>query len=305
MLKGLPLIISLLVLISSCKKESMQDPASPPAVPLSADSNYLSKVLYINKSGSSFDSVIKSYLFDNLKRVTSESELYTDGGVNKDSFAYVYSGTQVLPYKTVYYSSGQYQRDTIVSFLYYNSLGQLIRDSSMSFRHYIGSTDYSIQKSISAYTYTGNKIYSSLSAVILAGYGQPYFQKDTLTLDGNKNVIEKRSFNYSFVGGLNTSRYVRVFTYDNKPSHYSQLNINNIYPTDLYDADPLYYQLGTKNNRLSINETEYQNGILVGTYNDDFIGKYTYKANGFPSSIFYPYPPSGDYDKFVFIYRSF
>ena len=51
-------------------------------------------------------------------------------------------------------------------------------------------------------------------------------------------------------------------------------------------------------------ETTYQNGVLSFIDILDYTNKYTFKANGFPSSALMTYPPSTDYRKLVFIYKT-
>jgi hypothetical protein len=310
----IPLITTSIFTLTACKKDTITEPAPTPNATLSADSNYLSKRILIDKYGSSIDSTITTFNYDNSKRISTVIESYRSNGVtllDRDSIIYFYNGSDTLPIKRYEYAEtfGNYStKDTVFSFLIYNNLNQLIKDSSISFSKTTSPSNYSIRKTIANYSYGTNKIYGFTASTIiydLSNSYQPYTQRDTVTLDGNKNIIESRQ--KSLVGNTFPSleNKIYTFTYDNKPSPYLNQNINNIFP-NIPDGstDYIYNQDGSKNNRLKSREVSITSGG-TGIYDGDFTGKYTYKLNGYPSSIFIPdLSVPTNYSKFVFIYKT-
>jgi hypothetical protein len=303
----IPLIAIFIFSLAACKKDTITEPDPTPNATLSADSNYLSKILFIDKNGTFLDTVISAYTYDNLKRVTSVRDYYSNANTDQNLTNYFYNGLDSLPYKRVFIRfdlNGGIQRDTILSYLTYNSNGFLLKDSLLEYRHISLNNQpvFNIRKGISSYSYNTNKIYiNSISTTLYDIYGSLYSQakKDTLTLNANKDVIGIKS---KTIYPQNTSELNGIYTYENKPSYCSALNINNIFPINL--GDVIYNQTGAKNTRLKSMETTYQNGVLSFIDILDYTNKYTFKANGFPSSALMTYPPSTDYRKLVFIYKT-
>ena len=298
--------------LTACQKDIIPETPPMPTATLSADSNYLSKSILIDISGSSIDSFITSYNYDNLKRVSNVVDITksnTATNSEKDSIIYFYNGSDTTPIKKYDYYEyfGNYSaKDTSMSFFNYNSLNQLIKDSTIEFKK--TPSNYTILKRVSNYTYVLNKIYGVTVSTILystINSFQPYIQRDTATLDANKNIINSRQQTIVGTTSPTIENKIYTFTYDNKPSPYLNQNINYIFPNiPEGSTDYIYDQIGSKNNRLTSNEVSITSGG-TGSYFGDFTGKYIYKSNGYPSSIFIPDPSfPTDFSKFIFIYKT-
>ncbi len=211
----------------------------------------------------------------------------------------------MLPYKmTEYMEIGgpTNYRDTIFDFLTYSTNGLLIRDSLLSFSNY--GQGYEMSKTISTYTYTGNKIYGySVFNLLVTFPGNSLYsstKKDTLTLDANANVIARN--NYNDHGGVipDSESNIGTYTYDNNPSPMLNLNINKV----LVGVGDIFVPDGSKNNITSLNEKNYYNGVLLGSTSENYLNAYTFKVNGYPSTVFMPYLPGTDYSKIVYLYKT-
>jgi hypothetical protein len=306
----IPLIAIFIFSLTACKKDTITEPDPTPTATLSADSNYLSKILYIEKSGNAIDTFIRAFNFDNQKRVITIQDYSLNPTVYEELTNFSYNSNDSLPFKRINISIAlNGKRDTSISFLFYNLNGILIKDSAIDYNHisFNSQTVYSIMKGVKNYTYSANKVFgNSVFSIIydLNGTQNPSTEKDTLTLDANKDVIGRKS--KTVYSGTSTSilEFNGSYTYDTKPSHCRALNINNIFPIVYQGADVIYNQQGAKSTRLKSTETFFQNGNSSGTNIFDFTNKYPYKANEFPASALMPYPPSTDYSKLVFIYTT-
>ena len=306
----IPLIAIFIFSLTACKKDTITDPGPTPNATLSSDSNYLSKILFIEKNGNTIDTFIRSFNFDNQKRVITVQDYSLNPTVYEELTNFSYNSNDSLPFKRINISIAlNGKRDTSISFLFYNLNGILIKDSAIAYNHisFNSQTVYTILKGIKNYTYSPNKVFgNSVFSIIydLSGTQNPSTEKDTLTLDVNKDVISRKSKTVYSGNSTSILEFNGIYTYDTKPSHCRALNINNIFPIVYEGADVIYNQQGAKNTRLKSTETFYQNGNSSGTNIFDYTNKYSYKANGFPASVLMPYPPSTDYSKLVFIYTT-
>jgi hypothetical protein len=281
--------------LTACKKDTISDPVPTPNATLSTDSNYISKFYSIEKYGNMIDTALTSYTYDNLKRVSKIIFISKSNGIvdNKDSTIYTYFGNDTLPIKMNYFfqnNSFFAEKDTSTSFLSYNNSNQIIKDSTIYSSKTLTNGNYIVRKNISNYSYSLNKNYRQFSSTIIvqsqSGIGQPEIQTDTATIDANKNVTNVRSKNISgnIFPNINITTRITTFTYDNKPSPFSLQNVSNIFPYFPIGQNILYPLPGSKNNRLKGQDT-FIDSSGSSTYDDDFTGKYTYKANGYPFLI--------------------
>lgn len=294
-------IFSVLLIAISCKKNAEIEPTTNPPITLSPDSNYLSKMYIIDKNGPAIDTGIVTFLFDNLKRVKKKLDVsLNSSSYYIDSTIYTYLGNSMLPNLITTYSEDSGNKDTTFKNLLYSNTGTLLRDSTIGYYHY--GTLYSITKEISNYTQNGNKIYGiSVFNLIYnsTGVTSNYTRRDTLTLDANTNLI---GFNNLTIYGLvppQINRQSNTYTYGNNPSPFVNLNISkaNMLPGDIYTEN------ASRNNILSIQEKYYNNGTLQNTFIENYNGKYSFKLNGYPSSILLPDPSiPGDYLKVLYFY---
>lgn len=305
---SLLLAVLFILMLSSCQKEISEGNGILPGTTTNptntalGDSNYLSRITYVQFQSGVSDTGITRFSFDNLKRVKGSSLNEQD---YSDTTTYFYNGTEALPFKmimTSYDISGE--RDTTIKYFYYNSASLLIRDSTMDMYRPAPPSNDLVSKTIGLNTYSGNKIYRDEQTTDLYDPSGSYFPinyLDTFTLDANRNIIDRRVMELS--AGAVPVLTVNHITYDTKPSPYISLNINNIFPIEPGEIDLTAKQLGSKNNRFTWSEELFFNGVSSGSvYHEDLTGLYTYKASGVPSILFVPYPGSTDYDKTGFEY---
>jgi hypothetical protein len=306
----IPLIAIFIFTLTACKKDTITDPDPTPNATLSADSNYLSKILFIEKYGSILDTFVRAFTYDNLKRVTLVQDYTLNPTAYEELTNYFYNGLDSLPFKTIIIDiqQGGNLKDTVLEYFTYNTNGFLVNDSSIAYRHIPTNNQpfYEIQRVVTKYNYSLNKIYGNTDSRILynlSGSLNSSTMKDTFTLDANRDVLTIKSRQVYI--GTNTTIYgfIGSYTYDTKPSHCKAQNINNIFPIR-YRIDAIYNQQGAKTTRVKSIEEDYTNGNLFSTNTSDYTNKYTFKANGFPASALMPYPPSTDYSKLVFIYTT-
>jgi hypothetical protein len=306
----IPLITIFIFSLTACKKDTITEPAPTPTATLSADSNYLSKLVIVDKQGAVIDTgFIRTYNYDNLKRVTTVIEYSKYLGIvqSYDSISYSYNSTDNLPFRIFeYFTEIGQTKDTATSFLTYNNSSQIIRDSSISSSKSISSNFYRIRTNISTFSYAPARIYGQVISSILfdnSNSETPYNQKDTATLDANNNITSCRQRTIIGTSSPSIETRISTFTYDNKPSPYLNQNVNTIFPNFPIGSDDLFNQQFSKNNRLKA--TVVTTGTFGGIYNEDFTGKYIYKLNGYPSSILIPDPTvSTDFIKFLFTYKT-
>ncbi len=319
------LVVFIIYTLTACKKDSITEQSAPSTV--SADSNFISKVIRIQKRGTQIDSINTTYNYDNLKRVSLISSTFNSASYSALYLnTYYYNGTDTIPFKMVETSSTNYANvinyDTTLSFYSYSNSKQLIKDSTLIYRKNNSFNSYDIYKSITTYSYSLNKIYSfntystlySLSPTSLSSY---FTEFDTATLDVNKNIIgtKIKYVSYStppppFPPSTSISFGEYIFTYGNNPSPFLRQNINLIFPSFERESDfSLYRQIGNVNNNLKTKSISFnQTGTPIGFTEDDFTGKYIFKTNGFPSSILFQssfnLTSPLDYSKFTYFYTS-
>jgi hypothetical protein len=306
----IPLIAIFIFSLTTCKKETITEPTPTPTSTLSADSNYLSKILVVNKFGSQLDTFARLFTFDNLKRVTEIQDNYSNSNTFYQIIKFTYNSSDLLPSKRVVFSIGANRKDTSTSFLSYNANGELTIDSTIISTGNIppNPSYYLSEKRITNYTFNTNKVYGNIAYTTLFSSNGIYsssLEKDTSTLDANKNIIDRKSTR-TINGSPNIIKYNGIFTYDNNPSPYKVLNIASIFPVPntLDQEQPAYNMQGAKNARLISSESQICNCGLSANNSANFTNKYTFKSNGFPEIILVPSTPSTDFTKIIFIYRT-
>jgi hypothetical protein len=306
----IPLIAFSIFTLTACKKDTNTEPDPTPNATLSADSNYLSKILFIDKNGSTLDTAVRAFTYDNLKRVTLVQDYTLNPIAYEELTNYFYNGLDSLPFKSIIIDiqQGGNKKDTVLEYFTYNTNGILVNDSSIAYRHIPTNNQpfYEIQRVVTNYNYSLNKIYGNTDSKILYNLGgslSSSTMKDTFTLDANRDVLTIKSREVYIGTSTTIYGFIGSYTYDTKPSHCKAQNINNIFPIR-YRNDAIYNQQGAKTTRVKSIEADYTNGNLFATNTSDYTNKYTYKANGFPASALMPYQPSTDYSKLVFIYTT-
>jgi hypothetical protein len=296
----------LLIVMLSCKKNVDIEPTPNPPIVLSPDSNYLSKIFIIQKTGNIIDTSTYMFTYDNLKRVRKKTDLTVNVGPGStffDSTIYTYNSSDLLPNKITQLSGFGSDKDTIAKFLTYNTSGMLLRDSALlSFR---SGTFYQVIKEISNYTKVGSKIYgNTVSTMIYNSSGNVssiYTKKDTLTLDANSNLVG-HNYSFSYVGNPTLiDRNVDVYSYGTNPSPFTNMNISK----STLLVEDIVTPNASKNNMLTLNQKRYENGILQNNQVEDYTGKYSFKTNGYPAFLTFIDPTvSSDFVKVVYVYTT-
>ncbi len=300
---------------SSCEKELSTENGNSPTgnsgFTSSSDSNYLSKITFIDRQTGVSDTGVRTFTYDNLKRVTSMDTRWTNhisasADLTNDFVNYYYTGTDTLPFKVRYIRSEGMDIDSTFRYLSYNSAGKLLRDSAMDYDHSSGG--YIITKITGGLSYASNMIYGNTRSLILYdlnNLADSYTIKDTLTLSTAGNVTERRELVESDNISVPTDFYLHTLTYNNKPSPYVRVNVNNIFPVLQRQYDLSFEQMGSKNNRSSVKEEFFSNGVSYGVYFSDISNGYTYRSDGMPVQLLESDPVSTDFSKAIFEYTSF
>jgi hypothetical protein len=298
-------VIFSLVIVFACNKS----PLTSQPVPLSADSNYLSKIIYFNWNGSTVDTFLNIFNYDDLKRVTEclQSSIGRTNGIitswQFDTSRFLYNGSAVLPYEITKRTNVPTEAaQTITNYLSYSNSGKLVKDSTISVFHDLYGNTY-FSTTISTYTYTNNQIYI-YTTLTSTQPGDSYIKMDTLTLDANTNISTKRSsLNYQ-THPQDTTFYIATYTYGTNPSPLVNLNISN----RLGISEPGYYfsfQQGSRNNLTSSMTAIYYNSVYFGTIIAvDDLSTYTFKTNGYPDTLNIKYQGSSEIKRLVYQYQS-
>ena len=233
------LILLVTILFISCQKEISAELGSSSGggggtgggVVTHTDSIYLEKYTIAYDASPFSDSFIYTYQYDTLKRVISGNykEYQSNTLRSTYTFTYFYNGADSTVYKYYYLGNTFYYNnpDTTTGFVFYDASGRLIYDSSINSR--TSGTDYYKDKTIDKRQYTTSNVYYDRVRTALAQppgsfIGNHY--KDTAWLDARKNVIRCSSYDYiSYPTYPAYIQYTGVFTYDNKPSPFSNVNI--------------------------------------------------------------------------------
>lgn len=298
------LIILSAFLLQSCQKE-LSEEAGTSSIIQQSDSTYLSKIYLIGDAGVSNDTLdIKTYNYDNLKRVVSlvdtSKDLYN---VLQQSYYYYYHNTDTLPYKTVLYEVHAYdpantmlEHDTTTRFHLFDNAGRNIQDSVITAKsnHYSGG-GYYYNVSIHSYSYAPDKIYGNRHTLLLPGSYPVPDRKDTASLDAAGNIIHNVSWSYNMITSSWDLLYTSDFTYDTKPSPFSLLSnfkTFGVFP----NGETFLTELPQRNNRLTQNEYLSYDYTYVNTYNSLSLVK-DIKA--------YPQPVNtSNFDKVILTYKA-
>jgi len=250
--------------LASCNKNSVSEMEMP-----KVDSNYLIKYTYIESNNSFSDSVVTSFIYDSLKRVTKILVKPDSNFVTK----FLYNGTERLPYMTAIDTSGVIESRIFYTYL---SNGQLSKDSTISKTFDVSGQLNILITIIKKYVRSGDKIYDAvryerLNTLTSNLRIENDFDTTTLDLNSNPILLSKRE------------RTINC-TYGSNPSPMVNLNINPIY--SLEDDEAILFQImGSKNIITTWKHTDINNGVGTITYNKNYTNSYTFKANGYPASI--------------------
>ncbi len=300
----------------SCQKEISFDPGTIINNPSGIiDSNYLSKMYGIYITGPVVDTgEVYSYNYDNQKRVISLTGISKDlYNYTQTSFNYYYNSTDTLPYRSrsVYITANDPAQtvlrfDTIITWHFFDNLGRNLRDSMI---HATGDasspTPYYSTLEVRNYSYGTGKIYCYRHFTGINVPNPSYVspdQKDTATLDVSGNIIDNKSYRYSFFSGQFELEITSTFTYDTKQSPFSRLSnfkTFGVFP----NGETFYIELPQYNNRLTQNEHHSFSGGGSGVFYN-YTYSNTYKTNGLikETSIYDQPPVPSSYGKITFEY---
>lgn len=298
----------------SCQKAYVIDDLdllSPPPVP-GADSTYIDKVYSLHSSGGVVDTNgIMTFYYDAQKRVIRIADSSFDPAASIFAeYFYEYNGLDSLPFKStvfnyeVFTSSGNNPVliDTTISYFSFNAAGKKTGDSIISMYHIAFNPpiyDRYKSKMIANYQLSGNDVYGlSIGTILettatLPGTTIPLTAWDTVRFDNAGNIVSSRRN----IAAPSSDVYIYTFSYDNHPNFLKRLNIHNsfsYYPDDYPQPDFQHM-----NNQLT-SFTDY-NGIID---TQDYTGKYTYRADGYPLSMKFVPNAYGAYWGYAFKYKS-
>ena len=303
------LIAIFFLTITACKKNTTRELTPTPPTIISADSNYISKLIFLNGSGSTIDTSINIFVYDNLKRVSQYLETFTNninGVVSKsfDTLFFYYNNSERLPYRIVKQkisATGTFNK--VENFLTYASSGNLIKDSIISSNNANGNNVF--YQKISNYFYLNNKIFiNSINTSNLPNNN--FLERDTLTQDVNTNIISKNSYTDYGLNSPNNSSSISTYTYGNNPSPFLNLNIcNRLGKFENGDYSSYFLYQGSKNNLTSLKKAAYSNGVFqVNIIVFDNLDTYNFKVNGYANSIAFQFPLSPQFKRLVYEYKT-
>jgi hypothetical protein len=276
---NIPAIALLLIILSSCQKELSSENNPPPNGTNTTDSNYLYKDIsvYDHSTGGPADSSVDTYTYDTRKRVTQlKTVYYPDSGAATDSseVSFYYNGTDTLPNKLIdqgiQFGSSTYSD---VHFPTYDAQGRFVYDSSIV--TYNGPTTTIIQTIVTRTFKSAYVIFTQKdSAIVIAPNSSVHsYTVDTGWTDPNQNIIKNNNWEegYSTPFISNKGNY----TYDNKPSPYTRLNIFNL----LYNIHSIKEFFSPQyNNIVSYYNEDYGYGSPPIIYSISFTN--TYNSQG-------------------------
>ncbi len=300
------IIAAIAVSLISCQKEFTleegPDPVDPP--PTIVDSNFLSKIYYIDSTGTVSDTTsFVSVFYDTSKRVVKivDSSIGTTGGVRShNEEIFYYNGSDTLPFKSIFYnfeeaiSSGDpTQIDTFTRYFLYNAQAQLILDSGISRRaHGLGIP---LDKEIYRHKYNADKIYTQFfyrdenDAVL-------NYKEDTSVVNSSGNLVSTKG--YEFSTGVSVQYLTGTYSYDDKINPFSKLSIFKTFQVAPY-GETYSGDIQSKNNLLISNEVSTN----LGTQVTDYTGKYRYNVKGYPIALVTEdITTTGFYYKLAYVY---
>lgn len=271
-------ILSLLVCtICSCQKES--DTRNVLPQPTNSDSIYLDK-MYITTGSITIDTAETVTLtYDAQKRVISMvSSFPVNSLVTKRSYEYSYNGSDTLPFKTTYYLLDDSDKDTAITFHFYDANLRNLKDSSITSNFSLISGLYSKKNITTHYTYEAGKKYAYSINEYPLSPSNDYIRKDTATVDANGNITLNKGYFPDFPGPGFVQQTNSVFAYDNKINPFSLLS-NFKAHQQFPSGETLFFEYFSNNNITSQTETQWGSSPLTIT------NTYTYKTNGLPSVL--------------------
>jgi hypothetical protein len=277
--------------LSACKKET-SDPQ--PQVTITADSNYLSKIYYIDSTANTSDTFItRSFSYDNLKRVTNQL-YYTSNQGYTSSIQYSYSSNDTLPVKSIAYLSAPTGKDTLYGFYFYNLSGKKTKDSII----HKSTGIFNRYTEVCNYSYSTNKITGTSISYVNGSPNESY--KDTAALDANGNIVLLKEYRFNLSTNTSDLLFVINTTLDNKPSPFTKLT--STYAEQIFPAgnDPAEFIAYPQQNNFTSNiVNHYNNGIV--SFTETFDIQYKYNTNGLIKEERYP---DGIEQKAIYIYTA-
>lgn len=289
--------------LQSCQKE-ISDPLNTVTPgPVSADSTYIDKIYSIDVNGSISDTVTTTvYTYDSQKRVISFITTSNNpADSSADKYYYYYTGTDTLPYKSVYYEIATgvpVQTYIYTYFHYYDNSGRNSRDSL------ILQDPSAYYVTVIQYNYGLNKIYASkVSFTTTLGYFAPEDEKDTAFLDPKGNILQSKQYVLNPITSIYELNSISNFTYDNQISPFYKLSNLKSFGVLPYGESYLG-GLPQYSNRTSQDQFFHLNTPFIGEL--AYTYTYTYKSNGLvKQGIQYDVPASlTHYSKALFTYRA-
>ena len=276
-----------LVALFSCQKEPTDNIVI--TKPLSEDSTYLSQYIVIDTTISTRDTLSKmEFYYDAAKRNIGIDYIdYDNTGLPTTLYKskFYYTGTDTFPSKKridsyVLLNSTNNPSSNLkqTTFFTYKE-GQLFSDSTIV----DGSTSPGASMVISEvkkYTYYNDSVVTSYFSYNVDPRSNAKASYTTYWKKINGNITQQRD-------SSNLVKQDFSFFYDTHPNPFyrtlSKFALYNDYPT--YVMETYAEAIFATNNALDINQT--YNDPQINNYNFHFKNTYQYKANGYPSAVWY------------------
>lgn len=262
------LFLSSILFFTSCSKDESNDPNPPGSQDSTTLSSYV--VLDISDPASSDTLEVYKFYYDNNKRISTVEEYwYNPSPLEKYTLRYRYNGNDTLPNQidleyTDLTVGGPAELDEVLYTEFANE--KLVYDSLIR----TSSPDVYVRK----YTYDGERI----NVTRLYYFNNTLSSTETLSYYAtrmNGNTIQQRDTSFGVISISN-------FTYDDKVNPFLGLFIitelerfRPFYGMETYNSEMFM----EKNNPLTIAQTQDGFPIILEQLS------YTYKPNGYPSSV--------------------
>jgi hypothetical protein len=265
-----------------------------------SDSNYVDRIIIIDSTAGVEDtSQLEIYSYDNLKRVTVIVDSMLTPTPTLFAFKqFEYAGNDSLPFKSTLYIYDGSNRDTVITYHYFNNAGRLIRDSIINISNNL--TYYQTNRKLIDISYSGNMMYgfsrdSTLQQNNIPSTYPALIITDTITLDANGNMI----YTIQHRGTSTTS--ISTNSFDSHPHPMRRLNIFMCWSHNIFQNR--YYDPTQQNTNNITHVLETASGSQNYTHDFNLIN--SYYENGFLKTTAHPESAgSALYEKYLFIYKS-
>ena len=277
-MKKITLILSVLMLVSSCSSDSSSEsdtPVTPPSI-------LVKKIIELDKDGKEMSTTDFVYNGNKIvSEVIAKKDLSVVGNIGflyTYKTEYTYTGNLITSVKVKNIRANQDKLVLKTDFLY-NSSEELISSTREQYFDTFKGILRLVYNKLDANT-VSCKMYSSDSRDNI----ETQIWEGKFSFDTNKNLVKSESLDTNFLFGS--------FEYDTKSNPKKDvLGLNKIMFQEiapLYNASTLRYHLNRFNNILKSNISGY-----FPRYN-----QYTYNANGYPSEMkeFYIYNGNNIHD---------